>query len=223
MDEILEYNNQIAMLQQRYEAVVSQANKLQAETDRRLQDAAESTLQLGQVLMACDNIYTRCMQTSHVTRKKLLSAEDDKDAAIEKLNQIKDYLGDLMYIVRTYRPEGRVQEAQQQQLDASQPQAMVTARGGASGGVPTVGVSGVSGGTLNTSVNSTAKQGRRSGTARSAITLGVTGASEASGVGGPGAVSASAVLPGTGQVGQMGPSAGSAPPTASIRNTAVTE
>jgi hypothetical protein len=104
VDEILEYNNQIAMLQQRYEAVVSHSNKLQAATDRQLQESAEATLQLGQVLMACENIFSRCISTSHVTRKKLLAADEDKDAAVEKLNLIKDYLGDLIFITKAYKP-----------------------------------------------------------------------------------------------------------------------
>lgn len=103
VDEILEYNNQIALLQQRYEASVVTSIRLQAETDRQLQDSAEATLLLGQVLMACDNIFTRCMSTSHVTRKQL-SGDDDKDAAVEQLGVIRDYLGDLLFIVKNYKP-----------------------------------------------------------------------------------------------------------------------
>ncbi|KAJ1620087.1 hypothetical protein T492DRAFT_1080469 [Pavlovales sp. CCMP2436] len=104
VDEILEYNNQIAMLQHKYEAIVLHANRLQAETDRQLQESAEATLQLGQVLMACDNIFTRCMSTSHVTHKKVMANEADKDAAVEKLSLIKDYLGDLLIITKAYKP-----------------------------------------------------------------------------------------------------------------------
>lgn len=109
VDEILEYNNQIAMLQQRYEAVLAHKQRLQAETDRQLQDSAEATLQLGQVLMACDNIFTRCVTTSRVAHKKAFDAVDDKAAALEQLNLIKDYLGDLLFIAKAYKPsEARV-------------------------------------------------------------------------------------------------------------------
>jgi hypothetical protein len=145
VDEILEYNNQIALLQQRYEASVVTSIRLQAETDRQLQDSAEATLLLGQVLMACDNIFTRCMATSHVTRKQL-SGDDDKDAAVEQLGVIKDYLGDLLYIVKNYKPpEARATHdgsAAQLQSEHSVAPAGGYERAGASGYSGTAGQSG---------------------------------------------------------------------------------
>eukprot|EP00306_Pavlova_sp_CCMP459_P010700 CAMPEP_0185189618 /NCGR_PEP_ID=MMETSP1140-20130426/6149_1 /TAXON_ID=298111 /ORGANISM="Pavlova sp., Strain CCMP459" /LENGTH=412 /DNA_ID=CAMNT_0027756195 /DNA_START=8 /DNA_END=1246 /DNA_ORIENTATION=+ len=103
-DETLANNNEIANLQQRLEVVQGITQRLQMETERRLQDAAEVTLQLGQVLMACDNIYTRCVRSSHVKRKDMLQDADDKDAAIDKLNSIGDYVGDLLFITKNYTP-----------------------------------------------------------------------------------------------------------------------
>ena len=139
VDEILEYNNQIAMLQQRYEAVIAHKNRLQAETDRQLQESAEATLQLGQVLMACDNIFTRCIATSHVARKKLAATDDDKDAAIEQLNVMKDYVGDLLFITKAYKPnDARAADAQPLLQESSLAGGAYGQSGGASG---TLGVS----------------------------------------------------------------------------------
>ena len=54
------YNNTIAELQKLSEQTVSHTTEKQSHSDRQLQNVSERTLQLGQVMMACDNIYHRC-------------------------------------------------------------------------------------------------------------------------------------------------------------------
>lgn len=95
-DEILGYNNTIAELQKQSEQTLSRTREEQAESDRQLQDVAERTLQLGQVVMACDNIYHRCLGRSTTSRKKASSSDaDETTVVIEKLMFIRDYITDL--------------------------------------------------------------------------------------------------------------------------------
>lgn len=114
-DEILGYNNTIAELQKLSEQKVSDTREEQSHSDRQLQDVSERTLQLGQVMMACDNIYHRCCQTSSVARKKASKSEDadETDVVIEKLMFIRDYVTDLNSINKTFQARRAEKEALQ--------------------------------------------------------------------------------------------------------------
>ena len=105
-DRILNYNNLIADLQQDSEKAAEKVVEIQENADRHVQTVADSTLQLGQVMMACENIYQRCMTKTHVQRKEVTAAgdQDDTAAVIEKLNFISDYMIDLQFIVKLARP-----------------------------------------------------------------------------------------------------------------------
>ena len=95
-DEILGYNNTIAELQKQSEQTLSRTREEQAEKEREMEDVAERTLQLGQVIMGCDNIYHRCLGRSTTSRKKASSSDDDETTVvIEKLMLVRDYLTDL--------------------------------------------------------------------------------------------------------------------------------
>ena len=106
-DRILNYNNQVADLQQDSEKAAEKVVEIQENADRQVQTVAESTLQLGQVMMACENIYQRCMSKTHVARKEVKSEgeiTDDTEAVKEKLSFIQDYLTDLQSIVKLAKP-----------------------------------------------------------------------------------------------------------------------
>lgn len=107
-DEILGYNNKIAELQKLSEKSSEQTLLEQANSERLMSDVAERKLQLGQVMMACENIYQRCCDRSSVQRKRL-HATDADDAAvirvlIEKLHLIRENVLDLTAITRGWRP-----------------------------------------------------------------------------------------------------------------------
>ena len=101
-DEILGYNNLIAELQQAAEKRREEAQEQEEDGERQMSTVAERTLQLGQVLMACDNIYARCAKESTITRKTPKAASEGKEAEIgvivEKLGLIRDYITDLQDI-----------------------------------------------------------------------------------------------------------------------------
>ena len=56
-DDLLGYNNTIAGLQKQSVGAMTATRVEEANADRRLPDVADRTLQLGQGMMACDNIY----------------------------------------------------------------------------------------------------------------------------------------------------------------------
>ena len=95
----------IADMQKSVERQTEEVLEKQDDAEKQMQTVAESTLQLGQVMMACENIYQRCMTKSHVARKEPKSSEkDDIQVIIEKLGFIKDYVTDLQAISRLAKP-----------------------------------------------------------------------------------------------------------------------
>ena len=105
-DEILGQNNEIAELQKVTEATAAEVLETQEVSDRAMQTVAERTLQLGQVIMACENIYARCVVNSNVVRKepKPDAVVDETEVIVEKLGLIQDYITDLQSISRNWRP-----------------------------------------------------------------------------------------------------------------------
>ena len=106
-DEILGYNNLIADLQQAAEKRREEAQEQEEDGERQMSTVAERTLQLGQVMMACDNIYARCAKESTITRKTPKpsgdSKEDEMHVIFEKLDLITEYITDLQAISKLAR------------------------------------------------------------------------------------------------------------------------
>ena len=119
-DDILARNNEIADLQEECERQQGASRDLLAEAERHISFVADSTLQLGQVTMACENLYSRCVSASTVGRKTPKAAErdaetdaesksrahvdDDTRVLLDKLELIKEYVTDLAAISRLARP-----------------------------------------------------------------------------------------------------------------------
>lgn len=105
-DEILAQNNEIAELQKDTEAAAAEVLETQEVSERAMQTVAERTLQLGQVIMACENIYARCVVNSNVVRKEPKSdaVVDETEVIVEKLGLIQDYITDLQSITRNWKP-----------------------------------------------------------------------------------------------------------------------
>ena len=94
-DQILADNNALTDLQEDVEKEHSGARDLLREADRQISTVADSTLQLGQVMMACENIYSRCVVKSTVGRKVKTGDLTETEILCEKLDLIKEYVNDL--------------------------------------------------------------------------------------------------------------------------------
>ena len=68
--------------------------------------------------MACDNIYQRCCDRSHVARRKAGGDSADLGVLVDKLMYIKDYLSDLSAIARSGAAEVRHEASQRRRAEA---------------------------------------------------------------------------------------------------------
>jgi len=122
-DEILGANNTIAELQKLQELTISHTREGESQSDRRLQDVSERTLQLGQVMMACDNIYHRCstfnpdVQRSRgdylAKASKGEQVDDETEVVIDKLSFICAFITDYAGIIKSLSARRAEKEAMQ--------------------------------------------------------------------------------------------------------------
>mmetsp|Transcript_51293 Transcript_51293/g.133227 ORF Transcript_51293/g.133227 Transcript_51293/m.133227 type:complete len:365 (+) Transcript_51293:79-1173(+) len=104
-DDILASNNELADLQQMEEREIAVARDLVSEAERQLDVSADSTLQLGQVMMACENIYSRCVAKSKIGRKTPVAENSDETTVLcEKLDIIQEFVTDLAWISKLAKP-----------------------------------------------------------------------------------------------------------------------
>jgi hypothetical protein len=116
-------NNTIAELQKLQELTISHTREGESQSDRRLQDVSERTLQLGQVMMACDNIYHRCstfnpdVQRSrgdHLAKaSKGEQVDDETEVVIDKLSFICAFITDYAGIIKSLSARRAEKEAMQ--------------------------------------------------------------------------------------------------------------
>ena len=83
-NEILNFNNEIAFLQKELETAESTAIRLQNEVETSMRSMSDKTLELGQVLMAVENLLQRCTSKRHGAILK--HTETKKD---DQQNQMK--------------------------------------------------------------------------------------------------------------------------------------
>lgn len=82
------------------ESVKSRAEDLAQQRDRQLQIASRRTREYGQVTMATDNLFYRCLQKSKV------SHPTENMKYTDKLGVAGDFMLDLMAIVRAWEAHG---------------------------------------------------------------------------------------------------------------------
>jgi DNA repair exonuclease SbcCD ATPase subunit len=132
-NEILQLNNDIAIYQKKQEELVNKKSELQALVDLSNNEASTKNLTLGRILMAIDNIYSRCLEGTYKMRyeyegekpdaqqqqkpeqtsTKQMAAEPNDaeyfqkkgDEAIEKLKKIGNYMSDFARIITECRKE----------------------------------------------------------------------------------------------------------------------
>ena len=107
-DEQLGFNNRIAELQKESDAAAADAVEAKKQSERNATSVAESKLQLGQVVMACENIYQRCCNHSTVRRKSKPLPSDTNGVElvrilIDRLSFIRDYILDMTDISKNFK------------------------------------------------------------------------------------------------------------------------
>eukprot|EP00238_Polyblepharides_amylifera_P008281 CAMPEP_0196588150 /NCGR_PEP_ID=MMETSP1081-20130531/59712_1 /TAXON_ID=36882 /ORGANISM="Pyramimonas amylifera, Strain CCMP720" /LENGTH=286 /DNA_ID=CAMNT_0041910571 /DNA_START=201 /DNA_END=1058 /DNA_ORIENTATION=- len=101
-DEILNFNNIISRLKKELEQRELDASVFQQEKDQALLVASQKTLEHGQVCMASDNLFHRCVTRSKVNHPAYTNPMD-------QLGVIGDWISDLGLIVKQWRTSGKSQ------------------------------------------------------------------------------------------------------------------
>lgn len=90
---MLGYNNKIAELQKATEVASAETRGAAVAAERQVTSLADRKLQLGQVVMACENIFLRCCDTSSVQRKtRALPPDADAESVVADLVEKLDYI-----------------------------------------------------------------------------------------------------------------------------------
>ena len=132
-EDILQLNNDINDLQKKLEDTENERNNLQSNVEATSKDASTKNLNLGRILIAIDNLYSRCtaegvtkirydFEEKQTKNEKELKAEKEKKAeksphdddedfaekgrqAVEKLKGIGNYMSDFRDIIDACRSE----------------------------------------------------------------------------------------------------------------------
>lgn len=114
--EILECQNEVQKLKEMLESLQMQTLRLQEENTRARKKAQERTLMLGQIKMACDNIFDRVQGRS--TLKKMPKMDDP----VQLLRASGNTLQDLIAIVTEYDQARSASHGQRPVHDGDAPQ-----------------------------------------------------------------------------------------------------
>lgn len=112
--EIMQLNNDIAGLQQQFEVIEDQKNKLKSEAEESSSKKLSKVSDLARILMAIDNLESRCLNRKEKSALKyplqqLVNLEDPKNFNMFKQRQvyakaqlvfIEQYLKDFQSIVQ---------------------------------------------------------------------------------------------------------------------------
>mmetsp|Transcript_13056 Transcript_13056/g.45270 ORF Transcript_13056/g.45270 Transcript_13056/m.45270 type:complete len:300 (+) Transcript_13056:157-1056(+) len=99
-DEILNLNNQISRLKKDLELKEREVLSMAGDRELAVRNASQRMLELGQVVMASDNLFQRCRQKSNVNHVAYSSP-------IDQLGVIGEYMADLSSIVRSKRASNK--------------------------------------------------------------------------------------------------------------------
>mmetsp|Transcript_18880 Transcript_18880/g.30866 ORF Transcript_18880/g.30866 Transcript_18880/m.30866 type:complete len:268 (-) Transcript_18880:257-1060(-) len=87
-NDILNFNNKIAFMQKAMETSESTAFRLQNEVDGQIRSISDRTLEIGQALMAIENLLQRCTSKKHGNYLKHFQASEDQHFKnIDELNK----------------------------------------------------------------------------------------------------------------------------------------
>eukprot|EP00899_Mesostigma_viride_P009263 jgi/Mesvir1/18338/Mv14239-RA.1 len=106
MDEILNLNNKVSMLKKELESWERESQLMQSRQDTSLQSASAKMLELGQVTMATDNLFSRVLQRSNVGHPPYTKA-------VDQLTVIGDFMSDLASIIKAWKAKADASKVQQ--------------------------------------------------------------------------------------------------------------
>ena len=130
--QIMQLNNDIAQLQQRFETIEDQKNKLKSEAEEVSSKKLSKVSDLARILMAIDNLETRCLNRKEKSALKyplqqLLGLSDPKNFNLFKqrseyakaqLQFIEQYLLDFQQIIKSvYEKREDIKAAIKQKKD----------------------------------------------------------------------------------------------------------
>eukprot|EP00741_Cyanophora_paradoxa_P019101 tig00021122_g18443.t1 len=135
MNEILGYNNDIAALQKELERRTLEAQNLQAKLDQDVQEHAKKTTELGQIRMACENIFQRVFSRKGPNSRMPPLEGSTEERILGQLKHIGEKMDDYWSIVKGASKESHKGAAAAASASAGVPAAAVgggTVGGGAS-------------------------------------------------------------------------------------------
>eukprot|EP01006_Ploeotia_vitrea_P025741 TRINITY_DN58633_c0_g1_i1.p2 TRINITY_DN58633_c0_g1~~TRINITY_DN58633_c0_g1_i1.p2 ORF type:complete len:301 (-),score=52.91 TRINITY_DN58633_c0_g1_i1:1319-2104(-) len=99
-DEILEYTNTLSKLQDFLETTVKATVAAQDEIETNVEHKSNTTKTIGQIKMATQNLYDRCMEVNRQHKKGVKLANDEQSSdVLFQLSFIGDCLSDYLFII----------------------------------------------------------------------------------------------------------------------------
>lgn len=89
-NEILNFNNEIASMQKRLETAESEALRMQNELDGQIRSISDRTLEIGQALMAIENLLQRCTSKPHGNFLKHFQASEEQQQQQQQHDSMED-------------------------------------------------------------------------------------------------------------------------------------
>lgn len=86
-NDMLNFNNEIASMQKKLETSQTDALQMQNDVDSQIRSTSDRTLELGQALMAVENLLQRCTSKRHGAFLKHFQASDDASGA-KKIDEL---------------------------------------------------------------------------------------------------------------------------------------
>jgi chromosome segregation ATPase len=99
-DEILEFTNQLSKLQDFLEQTHKVTVQTQDDIETKVETKSNTTRTIGQIKMATQNLYDRCMEVNKQHKKGVkLATDEQSNDVLFQLHFVGDCLSDYVYII----------------------------------------------------------------------------------------------------------------------------
>ena len=116
-NESVDLQNQLSELQNNLEGLQKEYKQMQDELDSQINHKGGTTKTIGQVRMACQNLYDRCVEWNTAYRSRAQHDHSDSDV-IHQLVVIGDCLEDYSYIIKKHGEKTKGDNKQQPPVPA---------------------------------------------------------------------------------------------------------
>eukprot|EP01012_Entosiphon_sulcatum_P037671 TRINITY_DN4847_c0_g1_i1.p1 TRINITY_DN4847_c0_g1~~TRINITY_DN4847_c0_g1_i1.p1 ORF type:complete len:290 (+),score=86.48 TRINITY_DN4847_c0_g1_i1:48-917(+) len=111
-DEILEFTNHLSKLQDLSDTIHKTTVQLQDEIETSAEQKSNTTKTIGQIKMATQNLYDRCMEVNKQHKKGIKVANEEQSHDVRfQLAFIGDCLSDYLYIIQKDKERQRAAHA----------------------------------------------------------------------------------------------------------------